>query len=57
MLVGQKWRVPRSTVIEYVQRICDVDLFAIKDELEITKAIAVVENMRERGIPTTENPS
>lgn len=57
MLVGQKWRVPRSTVFEHVQRICDVDLIAIKDELEITKAMDVIENMRERGIPTTEAPS
>ncbi|MDB5345796.1 MAG: hypothetical protein JWP89_4173 [Schlesneria sp.] len=53
MLVGQKWHVARSIVIEHVLSICDIDLATAITEQEIVKAMAVIENLRQNGLSTS----
>ena len=47
MLVGQKWRVPRSAVIDQVQVLCGVDLTAITQEQEVVNAMSTLDGLRE----------
>jgi hypothetical protein len=46
MLIGQKWGVKRSNVLEVVQEKCGVDLSAIKTDHEIEIAIMILDKLR-----------
>jgi hypothetical protein len=57
MLVGQKWRVPRSAVIYEVERQCGVNLMAISSDDDIANAMAVLETLRHTGLPNVRSGS
>ena len=50
MLVGQKWRVHRSAVIERVLTQTGVDLNEVKDEQELVVALTALEELRAHGM-------
>jgi hypothetical protein len=50
MLVGEKWRMPRSRVIETVQKRTGVNLDRITEIEEIEKAISELDILRREGI-------
>ena len=51
MLVGQKWRIARSVVIDEVQRRCGVNLLNITSESEIATAMTELAILRHQGMP------
>ena len=54
MLVGQKWRVPRSAVIDEITRQCGVNLLEILDSKEIDMAMGALELIRQNGLSDAE---
>lgn len=50
MLVGQKSKVHREVVIERVKELSGVDMNAITSDADLAKVIAVLEELRLRGL-------
>lgn len=50
MLMGQKYRVRRSVVLEAVRERCGVDLTVPGTELEIAKAIQTLDEIKANGL-------
>lgn len=51
MLVGQKWRVARSAVIDEIERQSGVNLLEITNDDQIQIAMKILEKLRENGLP------
>ena len=56
MLMGQKYRVPRSVVIERVRQLSGVDITVLGTEPDIQRAMAVLTNIKESGLAATTPP-
>lgn len=56
MLMGQKYRVPRSAIIELVQQMCDVDITVRADEAEIQRAVQALVQIKESGLVSPAAP-
>lgn len=50
MLIGQKYGVPRSQIINRVQQVCGVDLNASLSETNIVQAIEILETLKRDGL-------
>ena len=50
MLMGQKYRVPRNTIIERVLQLCGVDITGLADEEEIRRAMEALVTIKESGV-------
>jgi hypothetical protein len=50
MLMGQKYKVHRSAVLELVQRICGTDLTALASDAELVVAIRVLDRIKAFGL-------
>jgi len=56
MLMGQKYRVPRSAVIERVLQLCGVDISIPANEAEIQRAVGVLVQIKESGLDDPAAP-
>jgi hypothetical protein len=50
MLMGQKYRVPRSIIIERIQQLCGVDIAVIANEVEVQRAVQALVQIKESGL-------
>ncbi|MFN5944389.1 MAG: hypothetical protein ACK5ZG_13375 [Phycisphaerae bacterium] len=50
MLMGQKYRVPRSLICERVVQMCGVDISKVASELEIQLAVQALTAIKESGL-------
>ena len=50
MLMGQKYRVPRSTIMERVVALCGVDITGLASETDIQRAVQVLVRIKESGL-------
>lgn len=50
MLIAQKFRVHRDVVLERVQVVSGVDMHAMKTDADIASVIALLEELRFRGL-------
>jgi hypothetical protein len=56
MLMGQKYRVPRSAVIQRVRQLCGVDIMVLGAEPDIQRAMAALVRIKECGSDATAAP-
>ena len=54
MLMGQKYRVPRSKVIERVQQLTGVDITTPGTEAELQSAMNALVQIKQNGLDETE---
>jgi hypothetical protein len=50
MLMGQKYRVHRSVILDLVRRICGTDLARPASETDLVAAIRVLERIKAEGL-------
>jgi hypothetical protein len=50
MLMGQKYRVSRSTILDRVRELCGVDISAVGDEADVQRAVDVLARIKELGL-------
>jgi hypothetical protein len=48
--MGQKYRVPRSVVIERVLRLCGVDITILANEADVQRAVQSLVQIKESGL-------
>jgi hypothetical protein len=49
MLMGQKYKMHRSVIINLVRRSCGVDLMGLANEAEIVEAVRVLDKIKAYG--------
>ena len=54
MLVGQKWGVGRSVVLDRVREVCGVDLLMQASEDDLRTALTVLSDIKSRGLRLDE---
>jgi hypothetical protein len=52
MLMGQKYKVHRSVIIDLVRQSCGVDLMGLATEAEIVEAIHTLDRIKADGLNT-----
>jgi hypothetical protein len=57
MLMGQKYRVPRSTVIERVRQVTGVDITVQGSEADLRRAMDALVWIKEAGMDSTAEPA
>jgi hypothetical protein len=57
MLMGQKYRVPRSAIIERVLQLCGVDITISANEAEVQRAVQALVQVKELGLDDPAAPS
>lgn len=57
MLVGQKWGVRRSVVLDQLREACGVDLLVPGTDDDLKRALIVLSQMRERGFRPETPPT
>ncbi len=50
MLMGQKYRVPRSAIIERVKHLCGIDVLQLGTDLDARRAVAALVNIKNCGL-------
>jgi len=50
MLIGQKYRVPRSVIIERVLKLCGVDITVPANEAGVQRAVQTLVQIKESGL-------
>jgi hypothetical protein len=56
MLVGQKWPVRRSVILELVRQACGVDLEVPGTDSDLSAAVAVLVELKVNGLPPDVHP-
>lgn len=51
MRVGQKYRVPRSVILDIVRQACGTDLTRPATEAELAAAVCELERLKRDGLP------
>jgi hypothetical protein len=57
MLMGQKYRVPRSTVIERVRQLTGVDITVQGSEADLLRAMDALVRIKQTGMDSTVEPA
>ncbi|MCX5691816.1 MAG: hypothetical protein NTV94_18820 [Planctomycetota bacterium] len=55
VLVAEKYRVPRSIIIERVARIASVDITQAASDAEIERAVAALQRLKELGLHESDS--
>ena len=55
MLMGQKYKVPRSAILDYVRVISAIDLTKTVTDSELIEAIRVLELIKKNGLTATRS--
>jgi hypothetical protein len=50
MLMGQKYRLPRSDVLDLVRRVCGVDLTTAVTDADLLAAVRVLDRIKAAGL-------
>jgi hypothetical protein len=57
MLMGQKYRLPRSTVIERVRQLTGIDITVQGSEADLRRAMNALVRIKEAGMDSTAEPA
>jgi hypothetical protein len=54
MLMGQKYRVPRSAILEFIRKTSGINLTEPVTEAELAEAVRILERIKKDGLAATQ---
>jgi hypothetical protein len=54
MLIGQKYKVPRSAILEFIRKTSGINLTEPVTEAELVDAVRILERIKKDGLAATQ---